>query len=61
MSFSKMLLCLPLLAFTLVFVGCAEEGNTVNEAPDLAGQEAEMLDLSNDLNSSIEMKPGEEE
>ena len=61
MSFSKMLLCLPALALTLVVVGCAEEGNTVNEAPDIAGQEAEMLDLSNDLNSSLEMKPGEEE
>jgi len=60
MSSTKIFLSLCLLVCTIAFPGCAEEGNKVNEAPDTAAQEAQMLNLSNDLNQSLEMKPGEE-
>jgi hypothetical protein len=58
MSFSHLFRCFALLATVALFSGCAsEEGNTVNPEPEITDQQA--LDLSNDLNDSLEMKPGQ--
>lgn len=58
MSFSHLFRCFALLATVALFSGCAsEEGNTVNAEPEITDQQA--LDLSNDLNDSLEMKPGQ--
>ena len=58
MSFSHLLRCFALFATVAFFCGCAsEEGNTVNAEPEITDQQA--LDLSNDLNDSLEMKPGQ--
>ena len=58
MSLSHIFRCFALVATVAFISGCAsEEGNTVNAEPEITDQQA--LDLSNDLNESLEMKPGQ--
>jgi len=55
----KLSLGFCLLSALLFLPGCAEQGNSVNEAPEI--DESPMMDLSKDLESSMEMKPDAEE